>query len=426
MTFGMIYWLMPRLFQAPLWSKKLANTHFWIATIGILLYIVPIYVAGLTQGLMWRAIDSAGNLAYPDFVETVRVLMPDVLAAGAGRRAVPGRRGAVRRELPEDDGGAAGEVRGAGARGAAAGPRLRRAAAGPSRGSRAPPVLDAGPPDRHLAAGLVAPPLGAAAVPVHGVGGRSRWSSASLFEIIPPFLIRSNVPTIASVRPYTPLELAGRDMYMAEGCYNCHSQMIRPILAETKRYGEYSKPGEFVYDHPFQWGSRRIGPDLAREGGKQSPPVARRCTSRIREQVTQGSIMPAYPWLLTARWISRRSRSGCGRCATWACRTATTRSPRPSPRRSDKPEIAGKIAADKGPAGLGGQGGGRADRLPGPLGKDLFAPPAAEGRSAENSRGGNGRPAATPPAAVMHETDFRNSGRNRESSRVPLLAASGA
>jgi cytochrome c oxidase cbb3-type subunit I/II len=93
---------------------------------------------------------------------------------------------------------------------------------------------------------------------------------ASLFEIIPTFLIRSNIPTIATVKPYTPLELAGRDIYVSEGCFNCHSQMIRPMVAETKRYGEYSKPGEFIYDHPFQWGSRRIGPDLAREGGKQS------------------------------------------------------------------------------------------------------------------------------------------------------------
>ena len=91
---------------------------------------------------------------------------------------------------------------------------------------------------------------------------------ASLFEIIPTFLIRSNVPTIASVKPYTPLELAGRDLYIREGCFNCHSQMIRPFRYETERYGEYSKPGEFVYDHPFLWGSRRIGPDLAREGGK--------------------------------------------------------------------------------------------------------------------------------------------------------------
>jgi cytochrome c oxidase cbb3-type subunit I/II len=121
---------------------------------------------------------------------------------------------------------------------------------------------------------------------------------ASLFEIIPTFLIRSNVPTIASVAPYTPLELEGRDIYIANGCYNCHSQMVRPIFAETKRYGEYSKPGEFVYDHPFQWGSRRIGPDLAREGGKQSH-LWHVEHFRNPQQFTPKSIMPEYGFLLT-------------------------------------------------------------------------------------------------------------------------------
>jgi cytochrome c oxidase cbb3-type subunit I/II len=120
---------------------------------------------------------------------------------------------------------------------------------------------------------------------------------ASLFEIVPTFLIRSNVPSISSVKPYTPLELAGRDIYIAEGCYNCHSQMIRPIWSETKRYGEYSKPGEFVYDHPFQWGSRRIGPDLAREGGKQSHDWHVRHFENPRQLIPQ-SIMPAYAHLL--------------------------------------------------------------------------------------------------------------------------------
>jgi cytochrome c oxidase cbb3-type subunit I/II len=110
-------------------------------------------------------------------------------------------------------------------------------------------------------------------------------------------LIRSNVPTIASVKPYTPLELAGRDIYVAEGCYNCHSQMIRPIVAETKRYGEYSKPGESIYDHPFQWGSRRIGPDLAREGGKQSS-FWHWLHFENPEQVAPGSVMPIYEHLL--------------------------------------------------------------------------------------------------------------------------------
>jgi cytochrome c oxidase cbb3-type subunit I/II len=121
---------------------------------------------------------------------------------------------------------------------------------------------------------------------------------ASLFEIIPTFLIKSNVPTIATVTPYTPLELAGRDLYLKEGCYNCHSQMIRPIRAETERYGEYSKPGEFVWDHPFQWGSRRIGPDLQRIGGKYPDLWHVRHMDDPRA-ITAGSIMPAYPWMLS-------------------------------------------------------------------------------------------------------------------------------
>jgi cytochrome c oxidase cbb3-type subunit I/II len=113
-------------------------------------------------------------------------------------------------------------------------------------------------------------------------------------------LIRSNVPTVLSVKPYTPLELVGRDIYVAEGCYNCHSQMVRPMWAETKRYGAYSRAGENVYDHPFQWGSRRIGPDLAREGGKQSVDWHVRHFEAPRSLVAQ-SIMPGYAHLLRDR-----------------------------------------------------------------------------------------------------------------------------
>ena len=120
---------------------------------------------------------------------------------------------------------------------------------------------------------------------------------ASLFEIIHSFLICGNVPTIASVKPYTPLELAGRDIYVGEGCYNCHSQMIRPMVAETKRYGEYSKAGEFIYDHPFQWGSRRIGPDLAREGGKQSS-LWQYLHLEDPQSVNPESVMPSYTHLM--------------------------------------------------------------------------------------------------------------------------------
>ncbi|MEM7167153.1 MAG: cytochrome-c oxidase, cbb3-type subunit II, partial [Planctomycetota bacterium] len=120
--------------------------------------------------------------------------------------------------------------------------------------------------------------------------------SASLFEIIPTFLIKSNVPTIAAVKPYTPLELRGRDVYISNGCYNCHSQMVRPLYAETKRYGDYSKPGEFIYDHPFQWGSRRIGPDLQRLHGRFPDSWHLEHMMYPRELVEQ-SIMPPYRFL---------------------------------------------------------------------------------------------------------------------------------
>jgi cytochrome c oxidase cbb3-type subunit I/II len=122
---------------------------------------------------------------------------------------------------------------------------------------------------------------------------------ASAFEMIPTFLIRETIPTIRSVEPYTPLEVLGRDEYVAEGCYNCHSQMVRPIRAETERYGEYSKPGEFIYDRPFQWGSRRIGPDLHRIGGKY-PHLWHVKHMEDPAGVTPGSIMPRYGWMLEA------------------------------------------------------------------------------------------------------------------------------
>jgi len=121
-----------------------------------------------------------------------------------------------------------------------------------------------------------------------------------LIEILPTFLIKSNIPTIASVKPYTPLELQGRDIYIREGCYTCHSQMVRPFRSETARYGEYSKAGEFVYDHPFQWGSKRTGPDLAREGvGKLKKSDAWHYNHmEDPRSMSPGSIMPNFPWLL--------------------------------------------------------------------------------------------------------------------------------
>jgi cytochrome c oxidase cbb3-type subunit I/II len=298
LTFGMIYWLLPRLFQTELWSRKLAEAHFWVGTIGILLYIVAIYAAGLTQGLMWLAFDDQGYLKYGDFVETtlrlipmywVRVIGGVAYLSGALMLGVnffmTWKNRPATYEVPVHEAPAltkeyvdppepVGQLKAGGAHVVDFAYKLDRffSTTWHRRWERLPL--------KFTVAVLVAVVV------------------ASLFEIIPTFLIKSNVPTIATVTPYTPLELVGRDIYLSEGCYNCHSQMIRPIRAETERYGEYSKPGEFVWDHPFQWGSRRIGPDLQRVGGKY-PDLWHVRHMNDPRSITAGSIMPAYPWLLT-------------------------------------------------------------------------------------------------------------------------------
>ncbi len=286
LAFGMIYWLAPRLFQTKLHSQKMAELHFWLATFGIILYVTAIYSAGLTQGLMWRAYDATGRLEYPAFIETVMRLMPMYwLRVAGGSLYLAGmvlfgynlfRTWKTRPAAYEE------------------------------------PVIQAAPLARDYTEPAAPRPAGALARFAQAAWHRT-WERlpvtftvmvavavivASLFEIIPTFLIKSNVPTIASVKPYTPLELAGRDLYIREGCFNCHSQMIRPLRYETDRYGEYSKPGEFVYDHPFLWGSRRIGPDLAREGGKY-PDLWHVRHMRNPKDIEAKSIMPAYPWMLT-------------------------------------------------------------------------------------------------------------------------------
>jgi len=297
MTFGMLYWLAPRLFQTKaLYSNKLAEIHFWLGTLGILFYIVAIYAAGVTQGLMWRAFDETGRLAYPDFVETVIRLMPMYWVRVLGGsmfvsgfilgginifltwRMRPKAYVVHEQEAPKLE--------------AYTGPETRLAI--PFTSTIAP----TGHRLRYLAQAAW-----------HRAWERrplkfTIWVTvavlvASALEIIPTFLIKSNVPTISSVKPYTPLELYGRDIYIGEGCYNCHSQMIRPIRSETERYGDYSKPGEFVYDHPFQWGSRRIGPDLARVGGKY-PHLWHVRHMEAPTSTTPQSIMPPYAWMLTS------------------------------------------------------------------------------------------------------------------------------
>jgi len=296
MAFGMMYWLLPRLFQTKLHSEKLATTHFWLATLGILLYIVPIYVAGITQGLMWRATTPDGQLAYPNFTHTVTSILPMYYLRAVGGSlyiagALVGGDNFWRtwRNRPEVY-----DV-----------PVYRAAPLSPDySGDAARPDVTNGRPLPMAQAGIKL--LTFSTMWWHRKWERSPVKFtvmtvtavvvASLFEIIPTFLIRSNIPAIASVTPYTPLELAGRDIYVAEGCYNCHSQMVRPIVPEVKRYGEYSKAGEFVYDHPFQWGSRRIGPDLAREGGRQSD-YWHLLHLRAPAEISPGSIMPSYQYL---------------------------------------------------------------------------------------------------------------------------------
>ncbi|MDO8891877.1 MAG: cytochrome-c oxidase, cbb3-type subunit II [Sulfurimicrobium sp.] len=124
-------------------------------------------------------------------------------------------------------------------------------------------------------------------------------SVGGLVEIVPLFFQKSTTEPVAGLKPYTALQLAGRDIYQREGCYNCHSQMIRPFRAETERYGHYSVAGEFVYDHPFQWGSKRTGPDLHRVGGRYSDDWHRTHLDNPRDVVPESN-MPAYPWLRTA------------------------------------------------------------------------------------------------------------------------------
>ena len=299
MIFGMVYWLAPRIFQTKLHSKKLVAVHFWIGTVGLLLYVIPIYVAGITQGLMWRAFDQTGQLTFPNFVETVAKLAPFYWARAFGGSlyltgVLIGCYNIVRTWKS-------------------------RPATYEEPVQRAPALAKAFVPGAdEIAETRVTTVSGMGIVLDKFVQGKwhRRWermpvkfamwvfiavATASLFEIVPMFLIKSNVPTINSVKPYTPLELAGRDIYVAEGCYNCHSQMIRQLFADTKRFGESSKPGESVYDHPFQWGSRRIGPDLAREGKTQASGFWHLQHFFNPEEMISGSIMPRYPWLFTKK-----------------------------------------------------------------------------------------------------------------------------
>ena len=275
-TFGMLYWLFPRIFKTELYSKKLANQHFWIATLGIILYAIPMYYAGFAQGQMWQQFNPDGTLTYQDFLETVQIIKPFYILRsiggllfiiGAVMMAFNLVKTAKSGKLVENEEAEATVTK-----------DLKLA---PAKGEYWHRKIERKPFQMMLLAILLV-----------SIGG--------LVQIIPTMIVKSNIPTIASVKPYTPLELEGRDLYIREGCYNCHSQLIRPLRFETARFGEYSKAGEFVYDHPFQWGSKRTGPDLAREGGNIKIKKSNfwHYQHMIRpKDVSKGSIMPAYVWL---------------------------------------------------------------------------------------------------------------------------------
>jgi cytochrome c oxidase cbb3-type subunit I/II len=272
LTFGMLYWLVPKLWQTKLHSMKLANVHFWLGTLGIIFYALPLYWAGFTQWAMWQEFSRDGFLVYDNFLETVTQILPmyfmraiggtlylagtlvmiynlrATIKSGSFQKEEAAEAVALEKEFKEHSGEHWHR------------PLERK-------------------PVRLLVLSLV----------VILIGG--------LVEMVPTFLVKSNVPTISSVQPYTPLELHGRDVYIQEGCNNCHSQMVRPFRHETERYGEYSKAGEFVYDHPFLWGSKRTGPDLHRVGGKY--PDSWHYNHMIEpERMSPNSIMPVYGFLL--------------------------------------------------------------------------------------------------------------------------------
>jgi len=273
MIFGMLYWLVPRMWETKLYSAKAANLHFWIGTLGILVYALPLYWGGVVQSLMWKQFTPDGFLQYANFLETVTKILPFyMLRALGGTLYFIGVIIMVFNLIKTAKQGSfiANE--------AAEAPALEKVNI---KGGTFHAALERKPIQFTILA-LVAILIGGA------------------FELIPTYMVKSNIPTIASVKPYTPLELQGRDLYIREGCVGCHSQMIRPFRSETERYGEYSKAGEFVYDHPFLWGSRRTGPDLHRTGlgNKNAKPNSWHYTHMYDPSITSpGSIMPRYSWL---------------------------------------------------------------------------------------------------------------------------------
>jgi len=277
MTFAIFYYLFPIMYRTKLYSEKLANAHFWIGTLGILFWALPMYFAGFTQSLMWKEFNPDGTLVYGNFLETVTELMPLYLMRAIGgllylvgsllfvynifKTAVGGK------FLAQEE-----------AEAAPLAVEFKE-----HKGEHWHRVIERRPIQMAIWVTIVIL-----------IGG--------LIEIVPTIVVKENIPTISSVKPYTALELEGRDLYIREGCNACHSQMVRPFRSETVRYGEYSKAGEFVYDHPFLWGSKRTGPDLHRIGVKykgEAGAVWHYNHMLNPRDMSSESIMPEYPWLFS-------------------------------------------------------------------------------------------------------------------------------
>ena len=270
---GMLYWLVPRLYRTKIYSVKWMNWHFWIGTIGILLYVIPMYIAGWTQAIMWKQFNPDGTLKYPEFMDTVTAILPmHWIRAIGGTLYVIGFILLIWNIIKTVKGHTVEDT-------------LEEAAPlAPVPAKRQPGEDFHNWLERR---GVLFTILALLATAIGGA-----------VEIIPTIYVKSNIPKIASVKPLTPLEQLGKDIYVREGCYVCHSQMIRPFRSEVERFGPYSKAGEYVYDHPFQWGSKRTGPDLMREGGKR-PNLWHFNHMYDPTSMMDGSIMPKYTWLLT-------------------------------------------------------------------------------------------------------------------------------
>ncbi len=277
MAFGMIYYLVPIMWRTKLWSVKLANWHFWLGTLGIIFYAVPMYISGFTQGLMWKQFNPDGTLVYKNWLDTVTAILPYFKMRFVGgllyftgsilmviNAIATARNGSFQKEVPVEA------------------PALTNTNKTRKNGESFHLWLERTPLYFSIFAFIAL-----------AIGGA--------LEIFPTIFVKDNVPTISAVKPYSPLELEGRDIYIREGCNACHSQMIRPFRDEVVRFngknGQYSKAGEFIYDRPFLWGSKRTGPDLQREGGVRPDSWHFKHMYNPRS-TSAGSIMPRYPWLI--------------------------------------------------------------------------------------------------------------------------------